>query len=360
MRIEIVDFAERPAAAWDDLARVGDNVFYERWAAEAAMALPEAAGARLLLAWDGDRLDGLLPLQRRGGYGLTFATQNWEQRIRALGGPLVRAGHERAFWESALPALDRTAAGPLLRLSSLAEDSPVTEALVAYLRAHGRPFETTRRYERAILRGGLSSAEHAAAHVRGKVLKEHRRLRARLADRGALVFDRLEDADAGPWIDALFRLELTGWKCRDGVAAAADPATDAAFRAMLTAAHRLGRLDFHRMTVGGQPVAMLANIEGPGETAVQLKIAYDEDWASFSPGVLLEMDYLAHALDRRKLGLVDSCARAGHPMIDRIWPDRRAIVSIAVPFARLSSRLALAAQSAARRFRNRPPAEDAA
>lgn len=352
MRFEIVDFVDRPRAEWDALSVRAGNVFYERWAAEAAAALPEAAGARLLLAWDGAALAGLLPLQRRGAAGVTLATQNWEQRIRALGQPLIRGGDETAFWAGTLPFLDRHAGGAFLRLSSLAADSPATAALLALLDGCGRPYELTRSYDRAILRGGVSAEAHAREHVRAKVLKEHRRLRARLADRGALVFDQLAaDANAAPWIDALFALELTGWKGRDGVAAAADPATDAAFRTMLSEAHARGRLDFHRMTVGGEPVAMLACIEGPGDTAIQLKIAYHEEWASFSPGVLLEMEYLAHALDRRGLSLVDSCARAGHPMIDRIWPDRRTVISLAIPFDRWSSRVAVAAQAAARRWR---------
>lgn len=359
MRFEIVDFPDRPRAAWDALGALGDNVFYERWAAEAASALPEAAGARLLLAWEGEALAGLLPLQMRGVAGVTMATQNWEQRVRALGQPLVRAGDERAFWAGALPYLDRHAGGAFLRMSALAADSPATAALTAMLDESGRPFEVTRSYERAVLHGGVSSEAHAREHVRGKVLKEHRRLRSRLADRGGLVFDRLaSQADAGAWIDALFKLELTGWKGRDGVAAAADPATEAAFRAMLIEAHRRGRLDFHRMTIGDQPIAMLACIEGPGDTAVQLKIAHDEAWAQSSPGVLLEMEYLRYALDERGLALVDSCARAGHPMIDRIWPARREIVSLAIPFDRWSSRVAVAAQATARRWRNRQ--EDAA
>lgn len=354
MRFEIVDFADRPHAAWDALSARADNVFYERWAAEAATVLPEAAGARLLLAWDGDALAGLLPLQRRALAGVTLATQNWEQRIRALGQPLIRAGDEAAFWAGALPFLDRQAGGAFLRLSSLAADSAATAALVALLDDCGRPYQLTRRSERAVLRGGVSSDAHAHAHIRAKVLKEHRRLRARLADRGALAFDRLaRGEDAGPWIDTLFALELTGWKGRDGVAAAADPATDAAFRALLSGAHARGRLDCHRMSVGEETVAMLACLEGPGDTAVQLKIAYHEEWATFSPGVLLEMAYLAYALDVRKLTLVDSCARAGHPMIDRIWPERREIVSLAIPFDRWSSRVAVAAQAAARRWRTR-------
>lgn len=353
VRIETVDFRDVPAAAWDDLARLGDNIFFERWAIAAGMALPEARGLRLMLAWNDDGiLDAVLPLQSRSAFRLVIATQNWDQRLRSIGGPLVRPGREAAFWQAAFGHFDRANAGMFLRLSTLASDSPATIALIDHLRLGGRPHEITRRYERAILRGGATSAEHLSAHIRSKVLKEHRRLRARLADRGDLAFDRLmTDADPATWIDDLFRLELTGWKGRDGVAAAADPATDAAFRALLGTAHARGRLDFQRMTVGGVAIAMLANIEGPGDSAVQIKIAYDEAWASFSPGVLIEMAYLEYALDHRRLALVDSCARAGHPMIDRIWPDRREIVSLAIPFDRWSSRLAVKVQATARRWR---------
>lgn len=358
MRIETVALPDAPAPAWDDLARAGDNVFYERWMVEAALALPGAEPPRLLLAWaDDGTLAGLLPLGGRTRMGMELATENWDQSIRALGGPLVRPGEERAFWQAVLPHLDRHASGAFLRLASLAADLPATAALLHLLSEQGRRYEVTRRYARAVLHGGLSSADHAATHVRGKVLKEHRRLRARLLDRGRLSFDRLApDADPHPWIDALFWLELTGWKGRDGVAAAADPATERAFRTVLAQAHALGRLDFHRLAVASAPIAMLACIEGPGDTAVQLKIAYHEDWSQFSPGVLLEMEYLAHALDRRGLSLVDSCARAGHPMIDRIWPERREIVSLAIPFDRWSSRLAVAAQATARRWRRKEAA----
>lgn len=352
MQIEIVAFEQAPASAWDDLARAGDNVFFERWMAEATLLLGGPA-PRLLIARDADgAVAGLLPIEARARLGIGIATQNWEQDIRALGGPLVRPGREDAFWRAALAHLDRHGEGALLRLSSLAADSPVTAALLRTIA--GRGHTVTRRYARAILTGGTSSADHVAAHVRAKVLKEHRRLRARLADRGPLAFERLApDGEAEPWIADLFRLELTGWKGRDGVAAAADPATAAAFRRILIEAHARARLDFHRMSVGGQAIAALACIEGPGDTAIQLKIAYDEGWASFSPGVLLEMEYLAYALDRRRLTLVDSCARAGHPMIDRLWPDRREIVSLAIPYDRWSSRLVVAAQATARRWRHR-------
>ncbi|WP_085808807.1 GNAT family N-acetyltransferase [Sphingomonas sp. TZW2008] len=341
-------------AAWDVLARDAGaaNPFYAPAGVAAGQLLPESGRVRLLLVWEGARLIGALPLRTKTARGIALFVENWDQRLRALGEPLVLPGHETAFWQAALPALAR-APGQWLRLSAIDRDSASTRALLAVLGARGRPFYETRRYARAVLHAGLSSAEHAAQHVRGKVLKEHRRLRARLADRGALRFERLAAGeDVGPWIDALFALEQTGWKGREGVAAAADPATEACFRAMIAAAHAAGELDFHRMTVGGQPIAMLANLER-GDEAFQLKIAYDEEWASFSPGVLIEMEYLAYALDVRRLSRVDSCARAGHPMIDRIWPDRRTIVSLIVPHPTLRSRLLCRGQAMWRARRQR-------
>ncbi|MEH3100937.1 GNAT family N-acetyltransferase [Sphingomonas adhaesiva] len=168
---------------------------------------------------------------------------------------------------------------------------------------------------------------------------------------GALRFERLApEVAAGAWIDTLLALETSGWKGREGVAAAADPATERCFRAILTDAHARGALDFHRMTVGDATIAMLANLES-GDESFQLKIAYDEEWAAFSPGVLIEMAYLEHALDVRGLARVDSCARAGHPMIDRLWPARRTIVSLAVPFDNVRSRLMCRGMEAWRRRR---------
>ncbi|TKD51034.1 GNAT family N-acetyltransferase [Sphingomonas baiyangensis] len=329
------------APAWDALASAAGtaNPFYGRDTLIAAMHLPGAAKPRLLLLWGaGGQLDGLLPVARRPLIrGAAHATENWDQRARALGEPLIRPGREAMVWRAALAALDRSG-GLHLRLSALDAHSASTAALREVAAGLGRPVYETRRYERAILVGGGSSEEHCAQHIRGKVLKEHRRLRARLADQAPLMFERLApDGDVDCWTSDLFALEATGWKGREGVDAGADPATEAAYRAILARAHEAGSLDFHRMMLGDRVVAMLANLE-IGDTGFQLKIAYDEAFASYSPGVLLEMEYLRYALDQRRLALVDSCARAGHPMIDRIWPARRTIVSLAVPFVSPLSR----------------------
>lgn len=360
-RASFVDLpASAPLAqAWEALAAAAGtaNPFYTAAGVRAGLLLPEAGTPRLLVvhAHDG-ALIGVLPVATRRWRGIALWIENWDQRLRALGEPLIRPGDEALFWRAALPLLAR-APGRWLRLSALDAHSPSTRALEDVLERAGRPYHVTRCYDRAVLRRGLSAAEHARMHIRSKVLKEHRRLRARLAERGGLVFDRLAaHGDVAAWTDDLFRLEQTGWKGREGVAASADPGTDACFRRLIADAHAAGSLDFHRMTVGGVTVAMLANLER-GDEAFQLKIAYDEAWASFSPGVLIEMAYLEYALDVRRLARVDSCARANHPMIDRLWPERRTIVSLVIPHPDRLSRTLCEGQRLWRAHRARPATE---
>jgi hypothetical protein len=65
--------------------------------------------------------------------------------------------------------------------------------------------------------------------------------------------------------------------------------------------------------------------------AFSFKTTFDERYARYSPGVLLQRENLA-ILGRSDIAWSDSCAAADHPMIDHIWRERRAIgrISIAI------------------------------
>ncbi|RAI27127.1 hypothetical protein CH340_24650 [Rhodoplanes serenus] len=79
-----------------------------------------------------------------------------------------------------------------------------------------------------------------------------------------------------------------------------------------------------RLRLGDRTVAAgIVLVAGP--TAWFWKTAYDEALARYSPGVLLALDLSAALLDDPQIGLVDSCAVAGHPMIDRLWGGRRTL-----------------------------------
>ena len=178
--------------------------------------------------------------------------------------------------------------------------------------------------ERAFLEGELSPDAYFEAAVRSKKRKELRRQKNRLSDEGALAFARHSDAeDLEIWIEEFLALEMRGWKGASGSALACTPQTRALFAEALNGAAAAGKLERLDLRLDGKPLAMLVNFLCP-PGGFSFKTAFDEDYARFSPGVLLQVENLA-LLDNAHIDWCDSCAVEGHPMIDSLWTARRAI-----------------------------------
>jgi hypothetical protein len=197
--------------------------------------------------------------------------------------------------------------------------------------------------------------------VRAKKRKELRRQANRLAEQGAVAFRRWRAGDpAGPWIDAFLALEARGWKGRAGSALASQGDTEAWFRAIVPAAAAAGRLDMRALDLDGRPLAMLVNFLCP-PGGFSFKTAFDEDHARFSPGVLLQQANLDLLGDPRIMW-VDSCAAPGHPMIDSVWRERRALVWVNVPLSGAADRWRFTwltrAERAWRRWKGAPAQSD--
>jgi CelD/BcsL family acetyltransferase involved in cellulose biosynthesis len=343
----LVEAAEDLAAAWDGLAASAAevNVFAERWfAVAAARHLPQGAGAHLMQIWAGDgfnrRLIALLPLALSRRYGRIPVRHvvNWTHYQCFLGTPLIRAGWEREAWSAALAALDRMPwARGFLHIDGLVESGAVHRGLMAAAAMRRAPCDTVYRSERALLESSLSPGTYYEASVRKKKRKELKRLASRLNELGAVATRRLgEGDDLAEWCDAFLMLERSGWKGSAGSALGSSDGTERFFRAAITGARAAGRLEMLRMDLDGRPIAMLVNfIAPPG--AFSFKIAFDEAYARYSPGVLIEIDNLA-ILARRDVAWMDSCAAENHPMINSLWGERRAIVRVTTPFRSASSR----------------------
>ena len=152
-----------------------------------------------------------------------------------------------------------------------------------------------------------------------------RRQANRLAELGAVHYRRWQAGEAiEPWIDAFLDLEARGWKGRAGSALASHSETQAWFRAIMAGAAEAGRLDMRALDLDDRPLAMLINFLSP-PGGFSFKTAFDEDYARFSPGVLLQQANL-DLLGDPAIAWVDSCAAPGHPMIDRVWRERRTLV----------------------------------
>src|SRR5690606_37031550 len=151
-----------------------------------------------------------------------------------------------------------------------------------------------------------------------------------------------------PWITAFLDLEARGWKGRAGSALASHSGTQAWFRAILAGAAEAGRLDMRALDVDERPLAMLINfLVPPG--GFSFKSAFDEDYARFSPGVLLQKANL-DLLDDPAIAWVDSCAAPGHPMIDSVWRERRALIWVNAPLSASADRLRFAMLGKAERL----------
>ena len=193
-----------------------------------------------------------------------------------------------------------------------------------------------------MLASDLSPGAYYEASVRKKKRKELKRQSARLAELGALTCDTLAaDGDAESWCDSFLALEASGWKGRLGSALAVDPSSAAFFREAFLAGHRASRIEALALRLDGKPLAMLVNLIAP-PGAFSFKTAIDEDYARFSPGVLLQIENL-RLLDRDGVDWTDSCAVENHSMINTLWRERRSVVRVSVPLAGARRRAIFAA-----------------
>jgi CelD/BcsL family acetyltransferase involved in cellulose biosynthesis len=342
--------AEQPAflAAWERLvAQAAEpNPFFEPWFLLPSLRQWAANEQVVIKAWyHQGRLAGLVPLARSAEYyGHTVPhARGWLHANAFCGVPLIAAGYEDAFWHALLAHFDCLARRALfLHLPLQPADGPVNAALDRVLAASGRAHYVASEENRALLTGGGTATDYLAAAMSAKKRKELRRQHNRLAEEGCLTLERLDgDEGLGAWTEEFLILEAAGWKGNEGSALASAPETAAFFAATLAGAATAGRLERLALRCNGRAIAMLVNlITAPG--AYSFKTAFDEDYARYSPGMLLQLENLA-LLERSDIQWADSCAVEGHPMIDRLWRGRRRMISrniaIGGPLRRTAFRL---------------------
>jgi len=360
------DISAELAAEWDDLAKCASepNSFFERWFVEASLrhlTIPDSV--QFLFVRDASgALVGLLPLRAGQNYGRMPlpAVQNWLHYNQFLGMPLVRKGTEELFWREVIAEFDKNRlSSDILYLSEMLAEGPVTDALFAVCRDLGRSAAVVHRYQRALLVAGSTPEDYWCEAVRKKKRKEIARLENRLSEMGEIRVDSLRDeTDAEVWITAFLSLEAAGWKALDGAALDKEDGTRNFFCAAIAVGLKQGRVEILRLRVGNETIAMLVNFLAD-TGSFSFKIAYNEDYARYSPGILIEKANLQRLADP-SFGWMDSCAVEDHPMINSLWRGRREIVRIALPRKGLraavmfrAARLVETGWSAIKQFRNR-------
>ncbi|WP_379922049.1 GNAT family N-acetyltransferase [Erythrobacter sp. R86502] len=319
-------------SAWQRLVACAaePNPFFEPWFLRPAMDQWATADQVVATAWyDNGQLAALLPVNRSLHYygHVVPHAKSWLHPNAFCGVPLIAAGHEDAFWRAMLSYLDRQAGRALFwHLPLLPADGPVNAALSRVLAATPRTYYTAAEESRAVLTGPMCADDYLETSMSAKKRKELRRQHNRLTEEGALIFERLDDASSlAAWTAEFLALEAAGWKGAAGSALASAPDTYTLFVQALAGAAAEGRLERLALRLNGRAIAMLVNfVTPPG--VYSFKTAFDENYARFSPGMLLQLENLS-LLDRSDVQWADSCAAEGHPMIERLWRDKRRMVS---------------------------------
>ena len=317
------------ADAWRALATraLEPNVFYEpAFALAAAPAF--GAQARAVLVWSpAGRLMGLFPMRPdRFGAGLCPALIGWTHPYAPLGTPLVdRDAAEDVIgaWLDAIAGASSTP--PLLLLPMTPEHGPFAVALDTALSKRGCPSTAFGRHERAILqpspeRGGY--IEHAIGPRKRKDLRRQRR---RLEDIASVTFNTAADPEqVAVALKDFMALEASGWKGVAGTAVVDDPNIRAFVENAVTALAAAGKARIDSVLLNGCSIAVGITLLD-GDSAWFWKIAYSEGLSRFSPGVQLAFDLTEALLRDESIARADSCATAGHPMIDHLWRERLAL-----------------------------------
>ncbi len=327
------------AAEWRALARraAEPNIFYEpAFALAAAPVLGPDAGAVLVRSVEPRRLIGLFPCRvetRRYGIRLPLLA-TWTHPYAPLGTPLVdRDAIQPAVCAFLDHIADDETLPKLLLMSCLVEDGPVAAALDEALAQRGGRRIDVDRYQRALLAPAGERAGYVEAVLGDKRRKKLDRQRRRLDRNGGVAF-RLATApaDVAQALPDFFALEASGWKGAARTAAAQTPAIRQFMEAAIAGLAAQGQASVARLVHAGRTIAAGIVLRG-GEGAWIWKIAYDEAFAQASPGVLLTLEETRTLLADPTLAWCDSCAAPGHPMIDRVWGERRTIVDRLVALA---------------------------
>jgi CelD/BcsL family acetyltransferase involved in cellulose biosynthesis len=286
--------------------------------------LKRTQNANLATVSDGEHLLFALPLQKK-----QFFNENVSSPLLASALPHISKIAPAPIFESFLNGQTK----PIL-LRGVPSDGPFFETL----KGHSSHFEIIETWQRAALMPQGKFEKWLQTNFDQKRRKEFKRLRNRLAEQGELSIRVLGGKDTTTqFVDDFLTLEAGGWKGKRGTAISVDPKLKDALHEAAVALHSAKKLRFWSLQLNGRAIASLfAVVEGPH--AWLGKIAYDEAYAKYSPGVMIILDCTESFFLEKSITQVDSSAIPNHPMIDRIWRDRLPMASVMIAPSRVSEK----------------------
>jgi hypothetical protein len=335
--VRLIDHTQvaRYEAEWWKLSEnaIVPNPFYEPWNILPALEhLRAGADVRFLLVFGPTSKDGTEPLW--GLFPLELESEClhlpvrawafWKHRYCFLSTPLVDAGHIWEVLDSFWRWFETNPQGCcILDTNYLLADGPFHYIWTDF--AIGRTQFALLDYPRAFLKPDETLDLYLARSISKKGRDVLARKKRKLSELGKVEYRETETvSDLEQAVEDFLKLEASGWKGEEGSALARSSDSSAYLQRFAREGFGRSRVSFVSLALDGKPIAMRVNLlSGPG--SFTFKIAYDESYSKYSPGMLLEVEYTRQVFKDTRTEWVDSCTTPRHPLHEKVWSDRRMI-----------------------------------
>lgn len=312
---------------------VEPNVFYEPWML--FPALDNYANDRrvmfVLIYTEGSAvrdgipvLSGFFPLEKRTTYrGIPVRSLVlWRYPHCYLSTPLVRRGNISLTLRMFLAWVRKQHEYELLEMPQVSGHGLFNDRLESVLRTSDLAYNSN-GFERALFCPDTNAEDYFAKTLTVKSRKEYRRLQKRLSESGKLSWEELNmDRELGAWIDDFLRLEASGWKGEAGSAMSMTEKDRQFFISIAKEACSRKRLKTLALHLNNRPIAVIFYLLA-ADGGFAFKMAYNEQYRRYSPGVLLVLELVRRLHISSKTRWLDSCATPEHFLANRLWSRRK-------------------------------------
>ncbi|QDV45135.1 hypothetical protein Enr13x_50090 [Stieleria neptunia] len=293
------------------------------------------ASARLLVVegtptnGDTPELYGVMPLVTMPFYRLPIqCVHAWRPDEAFDSTPLIDADDVEATLTAMFTSLSRQNAR-LLAFDTVSASPKFDQHVRKTVTENQLSIFTRDRFSRAALEPDGDAEAYLRQSMSKNRRKKARKLLAKLQQVGDVTFEHSGDADElHHWAHQFVDLEASGWKGREGTALACQSESLAFFLEMVDRFGQQDSIRFGRLTLDGAPVAMLVDLHS-GDHVSGYKTTYDERFAEYSPGFLLEIQNV-HWLHETGCTVSDSCTDPNNELINSLYAERLPFQSIVI------------------------------
>jgi hypothetical protein len=355
-QIPLAEIGDPELGRWRRLAdaAIEPNPFFEpEYLLAQARALGGLGDVALAVVTEADAWTACMPVRRLRSWHripiTSLSTWRGSEALPSLVGTPLLSTPEAA------PALIRglvsTAGSSFAALEWLVADGPAYGPISDAIARSGLRCIEFERLERAFLtrrpQDDYFERSMKGKH-RGVMRRRWKKLDAQLGGTPEVV-DVTGDPAA---VEELIEIEGASRLAAGGMVLRSDPAYEQFFREMCAGFAALGRLELHALRFGDRTLAIRCNLlADPG--IFYFKVAYDEAFAEFSPGIRLEVESFHLFHERARSEWVDSCSDPNNETMNRLLPERRPLVTLVLVKPGVRAALTAGALWTSRRLRER-------